>query len=84
MAEKYEKVLGKSDFYSELDSYVKDYKADKELHNMGERRSVTDHEHKFTLVAGNKAECECGWGLFLDNKDEIRDGRLFRAGVLVM
>lgn len=82
MAEK--EVPEKNDFYKELDNYVADYQADKKLHNMADRSSVTDHDHRFSLVPGNQAYCNCGWGLYLDDKDELRDGKIYRAGVLVV
>jgi hypothetical protein len=71
---------GKSEFYKDLDTQVKDLEAVKEIHNMDERRSLTDHEHKFTLRAGNNIQCICGWGLFLDAQDELKNGHLFRSG----
>ena len=72
--------VGKSEFYKQLDSDVKELDAVKETHNMDERRSLTDHEHKFTLRTGNNIQCVCGWGLFLDSEDKLKDGHLYRNG----
>lgn len=71
-------------FEKSLKNEVSEYEAVREIHNMGERPSVTDHEHFFTLVRSNEASCKCGWGLFLDNRDQIRGGHLFRDERLIV
>ena len=78
------KPVSKQEFYKQLDEEQTDYKAEKELHNMGERPSVTEHDHLFTHGSGNTANCTCGWGVYLDLSDELRDGHLFRNGSLII
>jgi hypothetical protein len=84
MEEKSKKELPKKEFYEKLDEESRDYEAVKEIIDMGQKKSVTEHLHRFNLQSGNKAECDCGWGFFLDNKDEIRDGKLYRDGTLII
>lgn len=74
----------KEEFYSYLNRITKDHEAVKEIHNMDERPSLTDHKHSLTLEAGNSARCNCGWGIYLDNTDEIKDGHLFKNGTLII
>lgn len=40
--------------------------------------------HRFRYV-GSNAECiKCGFGLFLDDRDEIKDEHLYRDGKLII
>lgn len=70
--------VGKSKFFKHLDSESKLYDAGKEVHDMDKRKSVTDHEHKFQLTTGHQVQCNCGWGLYIDINDEVKDGHIFR------
>ena len=74
----------KEEFYKQLDEEQAEYKAEKEVHDMGTRKSLTDHEHDFRLVSGNRGECNCGWGIYLDAKDTIREGKLYREDTLII
>ena len=74
----------KSKFYKHLDGEVKDYDAAKELHDMGNKKSVTDHDHFFTMVKGTEAQCNCGWGLYIDVEDSVREGHIFRHDKLII
>lgn len=78
------KELPKPEFYKHLDTEVKEYEANKEIHNMEEVPSKTDHPHDFKLVSGNRAECQCGWGIYLFADDEINEGKLFNKGTLII
>ena len=74
----------KSKFYKQLDGEVKDYDANKELHNMDEKKAVTDHAHYFTMVKGTEVQCSCGWGLYIDVEDSVREGHIFRHDKLII
>lgn len=76
--------VGKSKFYKHLDSEVKDYEANKEVHNMDSKKSVTDHDHFFTMVKGTEAQCSCGWGIFIDVEDDVREGHIYRHNKLII
>lgn len=78
------KDLPQKEFYEKLDEESRDYEAEKELHDMDKRENLIDHSHEFTLQAGNTAYCNCGWGLYLDGEDEIREGHLYRNGTLII
>ena len=67
----------------QLDSEEKDYEAVKEVHDMGAKESVTDHDHYFKSVSGTQAECTCGWGLFV-HPNELRDGHVYAGDKLVV
>jgi len=73
----------KSKFYESLDDDVKRVDAAKELHDMDGRKSVTEHTHYFT-EKGREATCNCGWGLFLDPQDKIKEGHLYRNGKFII
>lgn len=73
-----------SDFYAHLEKEVKEHEASKEIHNMEQRKAVTDHDHFFRLVRGNEIQCSCGWGLILDANDEFREGHLYKDGTLIV
>lgn len=66
-----------------LDEENKEYEAVKELHDMGAKQSVTDHDHYFRLVRGTEAQCSCGWGLFIQ-PNELIDGHVYADGKLVI
>ena len=78
------KELPKKEFYEKLDEESKEYEAVKELHDMDKRQSVTDHSHEFSVYPGNQAYCECGWGIYLDKDDTIKEGHLYRSGTLII
>jgi hypothetical protein len=84
MEQELKKELPKKEFYEKLDEESKDYEAEKELHDMDKRANLLDHVHEFTLQTGNRAYCNCGWGIYLDTKDEIRNGKLYRDGTLII
>jgi hypothetical protein len=84
MDQQSKKELPKKEFYDQLDEDNKVYEASNELHDMETRSSLTDHEHYLDVQPGNVAECQCGWGIYLDAEDEIREGKLYRNGTLII
>ena len=78
------KPVSKEEFFKQLDEEQAEYKAEKEIHDMEARKSLTDHEHDFRLLSGNRGECNCGWGIYLDAKDTIREGKLYREDTLII
>lgn len=41
--------------------------------------------HKFDYVSGIEAECiNCHWGVYVDGRDEIKEGHVFRDGKQVI
>jgi len=84
MEAKSEKTLPQNEFYERLNEESREYGASKELHDMGSKKSVTDHDHYFEVASGNQAYCNCGFGLFLDMEDSVSKGRIFRHGKQVI
>lgn len=71
---------GKTKFYSHLDEQTRSYNATKETHDMDKRKSVTDHDHYFVQVAGDKVQCNCGWGFNVGVQDVLTEGHLYSNG----
>lgn len=69
---------------AKLDEESKDYVAEKEIHDMSSKMSVTDHDHYFTRTHAGEIVCKCGWGLFITREDEIRDGHLYKNNNLIV
>lgn len=78
------KVPRQKEFYAKLDEESRTYNAEKEIIDMEKQKSVTDHQHYLRFVSGNRAECDCGWGIYLAGDDEIKDGHLYAKGTLIM
>lgn len=76
-------AASKSEFFAHLDEQVIELGAQKEVINLKESHSPTSHQHFFSDL-GSRAECPCGWGLFLDAQDKVVDGHLYRNSELVI
>ena len=44
----------------------------------------TSHRHFFVREGPSEIRCECGFGLFIKEDDDIKDGHLYHSGVLVL
>lgn len=71
------------EFSQHLDEQVKNYGAEKEVIDLSNAPTPTSHEHSFQDY-GSRAQCTCGWGLFLDPEDKIFEGHLYRNDQLVI
>lgn len=70
-------------FVKQLNEENKEYEAEYEKHDMGAKPNLLEHDHFFRNVGGSRAECSCGWGLFVE-PTELRDGHIYSEGKVVI
>lgn len=64
------KVFGRDAFYQKID--------------LSKQPGNDECYHVWEYVGSRQAQCRhCGWGIFLDSADEVKDGKILRHGRIV-